>query len=57
MGHAVYIYDIVHVIIDNIQFMMGVGGSDGAKLDRYYMQDVVRSQALCSTIAHITLRK
>ena len=43
MGHAVYIYDIVHVIIDNIQFMMGVGGgfSGGRILDRFHLQDVI----------------
>ncbi len=39
MGHAVYIYDIAHVIIDNMQFMMGVGG--GSKLDRFHLQDVM----------------
>ncbi len=42
MGHAVYIYDIVHVIIDNIQFMMGVGGFSGGRiLDRFHLQDVI----------------
>lgn len=38
MGHAVYIYDIAHVIIDNIQFMMG-SGTNG--MDRYFTQDLV----------------
>lgn len=40
MGHAVYIYDIAHVIIDNIQFMMGM---QGKPLDRFYLQDMVSS--------------
>ena len=39
MGHAVYIYDIAHVIIDNMQFMMGVAGG----LDRFHQQDLVRA--------------
>ena len=38
MSHAVYLYDIQHVIIDNVQFMMGTGGSS---LDRFYGQDQV----------------
>ena len=42
MGHAVYIYDIAHVIIDNMQFMMGVNSKQGA-LDRFYQQDMVRT--------------
>ena len=41
MGHAVYVYDIGHVIIDNIQFMMGAGGK-GA-VDRFLVQDIVSS--------------
>ena len=40
MGYAVYVYDIAHVIIDNLQFMMGSG--PGMKsLDRYHAQDVI----------------
>ena len=38
MSHAVYLYDIQHVIIDNVQFMMGSGG--GA-MDRFAAQDKV----------------
>lgn len=38
MGHAVYIYDIGHVIIDNMQFMMG---TSARQMDRFYMQDTV----------------
>ncbi len=39
MGHAVYIYDIAHIIIDNMQFMMGMG--EAGKMDRFFLQDVV----------------
>ena len=41
MGHAVYLYDIAHVIIDNVQFMLGTGASS---LDRFYQQDQVISK-------------
>ena len=37
MAHAVYLYDISHVIIDNIQFMMGMSNSN----DRFFAQDMV----------------
>merc|ERR1719320_2076950 len=36
MAHAVYVHDIAHVIIDNIQFMVG---STGNALDRFTRQD------------------
>ncbi|KAI5735326.1 hypothetical protein M8J77_017041 [Diaphorina citri] len=36
--HAMYVYDTGHVIIDNVQFMLGL--SDSA-LDRFYMQDTI----------------
>ena len=36
MAHAVYVHDIAHVIIDNIQFMVGSGNGN---LDRYTKQD------------------
>ena len=38
MGYAVYVYDIGHVVIDNLQFMMG---SNLKTLDRYYAQDMI----------------
>ena len=38
MAHAVYLYDISHVIIDNIQFMMGMS----TNYDRFFAQDMVR---------------
>jgi twinkle protein len=39
MSTAVYLYDISHAIIDNIQFMMGLTGRN---IDRFYAQDLVR---------------
>jgi len=36
MSHAVYVHDIAHVIIDNIQFMIG---STSSAMDRYTRQD------------------
>ena len=36
MAHAVYVHDIAHVIIDNIQFMIGSGSGN---IDRYTKQD------------------
>ena len=38
MSHAVYVYDISHVIIDNLQFMMGTGDN---RVDRFTRQDQV----------------
>lgn len=38
--HATYVHDIAHVIIDNVQFMMGM--SDEQKhMDRFWKQDAV----------------
>lgn len=40
--HAQYVHDVHHVIIDNVQFMMGL--SDESKhLDRFWKQDVIIS--------------
>jgi twinkle protein len=39
MSHAVYVHDIRHIIIDNMQFMMGSGG--GAAFDKFLHQDQV----------------
>ena len=36
MAHAVYVHDIAHVIIDNIQFMVGSGSGN---IDRFTKQD------------------
>lgn len=38
MSHAVYVHDITHVIIDNMQFMMG---TSGGSFDRFQIQDLV----------------
>ena len=44
MSHAVYVHDIAHVIVDNLQFMLGVDSSPSSTaLDRFYRQDVVIS--------------
>lgn len=36
MQHAVYLYDISHVIIDNLQFMMG---QENLSVDKFAVQD------------------
>ncbi|XP_040164533.1 twinkle protein, mitochondrial [Anopheles arabiensis] len=38
--HAQYVHDIQHVIIDNLQFMMGVL-DESKHLDRYWKQDAI----------------
>jgi hypothetical protein len=38
MSHAVYVHDISHVIVDNMQFMLG---TSIAGLDRFTLQDNV----------------
>ena len=38
MAHAVYVYDIQHVIVDNLQFMLGA--SHHSSLDRYAVQNM-----------------
>ncbi|XP_055842023.1 mitochondrial DNA helicase [Episyrphus balteatus] len=54
--HAQYVYDIKHVIIDNIQFMMGM--STFNKNDKFFEQDAVisafRSYATRKNV-HVTL--
>lgn len=37
--HATYIHDIAHVIIDNLQFMMGT--EDQKHMDRFWKQDLI----------------
>ncbi|CAH1792951.1 unnamed protein product [Owenia fusiformis] len=56
MSHAVYIHDIAHVIIDNLQFMMG--STTGTSMDKFQKQDQIISA--CRKFAtnmncHITL--
>uniref|UniRef100_A0A1B6ML71 DNA 5'-3' helicase n=1 Tax=Graphocephala atropunctata TaxID=36148 RepID=A0A1B6ML71_9HEMI len=38
--HATYVHDISHVVIDNVQFMMGLSEGDSS-LDRFYRQDSI----------------
>ncbi|XP_046549115.1 twinkle mtDNA helicase-like [Haliotis rubra] len=40
MSHAVYVHDITHIIVDNLQFMMGVNGD---MTDRFTRQDMIIS--------------
>ncbi|XP_012279220.1 twinkle protein, mitochondrial [Orussus abietinus] len=40
--HATYVYDIAHVIIDNVQFMMGVS-QESKHNDRFWKQDAIIS--------------
>ena len=41
MSHAVYVHDITHVIVDNLQFMMGA--SSTVTTDKYSKQDLIIS--------------
>jgi len=41
MGYAIYLFDIAHVIIDNLQFMLG---SEPIGMDRFHAQDQVISK-------------
>ena len=38
--HAQYVHDINHVIIDNVQFMMGIS-EDAKHIDRFWKQDAI----------------
>ncbi|XP_065161163.1 mitochondrial DNA helicase-like [Atheta coriaria] len=38
--HAVYVHDISHVIIDNLQFMMGMS-EETRNMDRFWKQDLI----------------
>nr|CAD7438171.1 unnamed protein product [Timema bartmani] len=38
--HATYVHDISHVIIDNVQFMMGVF-EESRQMDRFWKQDAI----------------
>jgi len=44
MSHAVYVHDIAHVIVDNLQFMMGSdysGSGVNAVSERFMKQDQI----------------
>jgi twinkle protein len=55
MDHAVYVYDVEHILLDNLQFMLGTGSS---RFDRFEQQDhavaAFRSFATRKNV-HITL--
>lgn len=37
--HALFVHDISHVVIDNVQFMLGMSSSSNHASDRFYKQD------------------
>ncbi|GLH01763.1 Uncharacterized protein GBIM_07826 [Gryllus bimaculatus] len=39
--HAAYVHDIAHVIIDNVQFMMGISEEPPKYADRFWKQDAI----------------
>lgn len=56
--HCAYVYDIAHVVIDNLQFMMGLSSSDVKFVDKFYKQDLIIQE--CRSFAtryncHVTL--
>ncbi|XP_067286123.1 twinkle protein, mitochondrial isoform X2 [Pseudorasbora parva] len=55
MQHAVYLYDISHVIIDNLQFMMG---QENMSLDKFAVQDHIIGafrKFATNSCCHVTL--
>ncbi|KAK7919336.1 hypothetical protein WMY93_010620 [Mugilogobius chulae] len=55
MQHAVYLYDINHVIIDNLQFMMG---QENLTLDKFAVQDHIIAafrKFATNSSCHVTL--
>ncbi|KAF4522884.1 hypothetical protein B566_EDAN012938 [Ephemera danica] len=56
--HATYVHDLGHIVIDNVQFMLGVEQMEKRYMNRFHMQDVVidafRNHAT-STNCHVTL--
>ena len=56
MAHAVYVYDIQHVIVDNLQFMLGT--THHASIDRYAVQNMAVGEFrkfASSRNVHVTL--
>ncbi|XP_014668437.1 PREDICTED: twinkle protein, mitochondrial-like isoform X2 [Priapulus caudatus] len=54
MSHAVYVHDIQHAIIDNVQFMIGMD----TRVDRFWRQDLVVSsfrKFATTNNCHVTL--
>ena len=57
MQHAVYVHDIEHIVVDNLQFMMGAGNFRGL-YDKILRQDQIIEgfRRFASTYdCHITL--
>lgn len=57
LEHAQYVYDIGHVIIDTVQFMMGVS-EDSSGVDRFWRQDnIIAAFRSFATLhnCHVTL--
>ncbi|XP_065557937.1 mitochondrial DNA helicase-like isoform X1 [Artemia franciscana] len=58
INHATYVYDIGHVIIDNLQFMMGTGIGSSDRMDMLFLQDRIigafRQFATVNNV-HVTL--
>uniref|UniRef100_A0A8C1QLZ0 Twinkle mtDNA helicase n=1 Tax=Cyprinus carpio TaxID=7962 RepID=A0A8C1QLZ0_CYPCA len=55
MQHAVYLYDISHVVIDNLQFMMG---QENLSLDKFAVQDHIIGafrKFATNSCCHVTL--
>uniref|UniRef100_T1JJG6 DNA 5'-3' helicase n=1 Tax=Strigamia maritima TaxID=126957 RepID=T1JJG6_STRMM len=40
MAHAAYVYDIQHIVVDNLQFMMGTSDTT-TTMDRFWKQDAI----------------
>ncbi|KAG8224684.1 hypothetical protein J437_LFUL003799 [Ladona fulva] len=66
VSHAAYVHDIAHVVVDNVQFMLGMGDADlyGSKSgspgvsDRFWRQDLVIAafrKFATSADCHVTL--
>jgi len=41
MTHAVNKLEIAHVIVDNLQFMLGVSDAGKGNMDRFWRQDLI----------------
>ncbi|XP_050541332.1 mitochondrial DNA helicase isoform X3 [Daktulosphaira vitifoliae] len=56
--NAAYVYDIGHVVIDNVQFMMGIGSKYNMGSERFWQQDTVIAEFrnfATYTNCHVTL--
>jgi twinkle protein len=55
MSHAVYVHDIGHVIVDNLQFMMGGGGEWAERFARQDMFISAFRRFATNMNCHVTL--